>query len=172
MVRSASFALLALASGSCVLACGPPESHPNVPAVACDMRLLGACIISTTSVRYDPSEIERQIRGALAYWNAPEMTLEAYTVVYQPEEITTCGFPDASGCTWWDYHVIEIEALDPACPETAQLVHEIGHVLHHDPGHRGPWWSWKDEQDATFDLVRELGATPACAASRYYTVRP
>ena len=61
--------------------------------------------------------------------------------------------------------------LDPSCPETAQLVHEVGHVIHHDGGHSGPWWDWAGEQNATWDMVRTFGASPGCASSRYYLTR-
>jgi hypothetical protein len=47
----------------------------------------------------------------------------------------------------------------------------MGHVIHHDGGHTGPWWDWIGEQNATWDIVRSEGASPGCVQSLYYVTR-
>jgi hypothetical protein len=161
--------LLACAS-LLLVACGGP-APADVRPKRCDTTVLGACVVSA-GVDYDPEHIERALRLALAYWNVPEDTLSGWAIVFSPGEVTCNGGP-GTGCTYWDANrTAVVQVLDPRCPETAQLVHELGHVLHHDPGHTGPWWSWTDEQDATWGIVRSPGATTGCTASRYYVQRP
>ncbi|HET7752969.1 MAG TPA: hypothetical protein VFK85_03585 [Anaeromyxobacteraceae bacterium] len=137
----------------------------------CDEVVMGACVVSNAQP-FEATYVERSIRLALAYWNAPEDTLAGWAIVYGTQEIDCGSTTGASGCAWWDENrTIELQVLDPDCPETAQLVHEIGHVLHHDGGHTGPWWNWTAEQNATWDVVRLPGASPGCAVSRYYVTR-
>jgi hypothetical protein len=160
MHRLAWLALLA--------ACGTQSGLPRPDH--CDQTVLGACVVSETRPA-DPVQLERQVRAALAYWNAPETTLSGWAIVFKAGAV---GCPTAlgTGCTSWKDDVIDLQTLDPDCLEATQLVHEIGHVLHHDPGHTGPWWSWPREQDATWDIVHHPGASPGCAVTRYYVIRP
>lgn len=164
-MRARALAIVIVCSG-----CG--AASPGVRPDHCDDVVLGACVASDTG-RYEPRVLERDVRLALAYWGAPAELLAGWAIALRSGEVA-CPTALGSGCTHWDDAVrtIELQVLDPACPETAQLVHEIGHVIHHDPGHGGPWWSWKHEQDATFSIVREPGASPGCARSGYYTTVP
>ena len=153
-----------------LVGCGGP-AEPRVRPGACDSTVAGACIVGAAP-GLDAVHLDRQIRLALAYWGAPEDTLHGWAIVFDPGEVP-CPTAPGSGCTWWDENrTIQLQVLDPKCLETSQLVHEIGHVLHHDRGHTGPWWSWTGEQDRTWEIVRSAGATPGCAASRYYVARP
>jgi hypothetical protein len=154
-----------------IAGCGGPPDGEVVRPATCDAVVMGACVVSQAQP-YDTRFIERSIRGALAYWNAPPDTLEGWAIVYGTEQIDCGATPGASGCAWWDENrTIALQVLDPDCPETAQLVHEIGHVLFRDGGHSGPWWNWAAEQNATWELVRTAGASPGCAESRYYVTR-
>jgi hypothetical protein len=131
----------------------------------------GVCVSSSVGA-YDARYIERSIRGALAYWNAPADALDGWAIVYGTDAISCGSTEGASGCARWDDNrTIQLQVLDPGCPETAQLVHEVGHAIHHDGDHEGPWWDWVAEQNATFELVRAAGASPGCAQSRYYVTR-
>jgi hypothetical protein len=146
-------------------------ADPVVRPGTCDATVAGACIVGAAP-NLDAAHLERQIALALAYWSAPPETLAGWAIVFSPGEVA-CPTALGSGCTWWDSNrTIELEVLDAHCLETAQLVHEIGHVIHHDGGHTGPWWNWTAEQDRTWEIVRSPGASPACAASRYYVAKP
>jgi hypothetical protein len=167
-MRRVAITLLLLA------ACGgsePGSSSGGLSSADCDSVVLGVCMKSL-GPRYDPRYLERSLRLALQYWNAQEGALAGWRIVYGPTEIACGATTGASGCARWDVNVIELQALDPACHETAQLVHEIGHALHRDAGHQGSFWSWSGEQEATWQIVRSPGASPACAVSRYYVARP
>jgi hypothetical protein len=147
------------------------DSGPRVRPSNCETTVAGACIVGA-SPNLDPQHLERQIRLSLAYWNAPEDALEGWAIVFSPDAVP-CPTAPGAGCTWWDGNkTIEVQALDAHCLETSQLVHEIGHALHHDGGHTGPWWNWTREQDETWEIVRSPDASPGCAASRYYVAKP
>lgn len=160
---------LLLGAGICV-GCG--GAAPSVRPASCDEVVLGACVASETG-RYEADILERQVRLALAYWGAPPERLAGWAIALRAGPVA-CPTARGTGCTWWDDEVrtIELEVLDTACPETSQLVHEVGHVLHHDGGYAGPWWSWEGEQHRTFEIVRSPGASPGCAASRWYGAPP
>jgi hypothetical protein len=132
---------------------------------------MGVCVVSSARP-YEARYVERAIKLALAYWNAPEDALSGWAIAYGTDQIECGATAAASGCSWWDENrTIQLQVLDPDCPETAQLVHELGHVIHRDSGHSGPWWNWIGEQNATWDIVRSAGASPGCAQSRYYISR-
>ena len=162
---------VAVAAAVLVVGCGGEAPGPVVRPSQCDDVVLGVCVVS----RAQPVEaryVERSLRLALAYWGASEEALAGWAIVYGTEQIPCGATPAASGCAWWDENrTVELQMLDPECPETAQLVHEVGHVLHRDGGHSGPWWDWIGEQNATWDIVRTEGASPGCARSRYYVTR-
>jgi hypothetical protein len=145
---------------------------PDVRPKACDGRVDGVCIASRDH-SYSAQYIDRQMDSALQYWNAPASALDGWAIEYTAGEVP-CPTALGSGCTWWDDDVktIVIQTLDVDCPETAQLVHEIGHVLHHDPDHSGPWWNWQAEQHRTWEIVRSPGASPGCSSSLFYVVAP
>jgi hypothetical protein len=159
----------AAAAAPVCAACG---GSAGVRPTSCDDTVLSACVVSKTQP-YDRRYVERALGQALDYWNAPPETLAGWAIVFEPGEVECTSGP-ASGCTHWDADVrtIEVQVLDPACVETAQLVHELGHVLHEDPAHTGPLWSWRREQDATYAMVRTPGSSPACGRSLFYTVDP
>jgi hypothetical protein len=156
---------LALAALAGCLACR------DVRPKRCDEVVLGACVASQAG-RYDRAALERQLTLALQYWKAPPDLLRGWAIVFTPDPVP-CPRSPGSGCTWWDGNrTIQVQVLDARCPETAQLVHELGHVLHHDPWHWGGWWSWRGEQVATWKIVRGPGASPGCAATRFYDREP
>lgn len=162
---------MVVAVGVVLGGCGGPPDGPDVRPAQCDDVVMGVCVVSNVGA-YDAQYIERSVRGALAYWNAPAEALEGWAIVYGPDAISCGSTEGASGCARWDDNrTIQLQVLDPDCPETAQLVHEVGHAVHHDGGHSGPWWDWVAEQNATFELVRTPGASPGCAQSRYYVTR-
>lgn len=162
MRQFATVCLLAL-----LAACGGPPAGERPDH--CDAQVLGTCVVSDRPV--DAAHVERALRLALGYWNAPEGAAAGWAFVFVTGE-TTCNGAPASGCTHLDgSRTVTMQVLDPDCIETAQLVHELGHVLHGDPDHRGPWWSWSGEQTETWRVVRSPGASPGCATSAYY-VRP
>lgn len=128
----------------------------------------GAYVIVEGAVARDRAAIDRTIESALAYWSAPSDALARWLVTFEDHEVECNGHP-ATGCTSWRRGTVRLQVLDPRCPETAQLVHEMGHVLLHDPGHRARAWCRDAEQEATRRLVRAPAASPRCGASRYYT---
>jgi hypothetical protein len=149
-------------------ACGGPTEHQRPDR--CDATVLGSCVVSDGPL--DATHLERTLRLALGSWSASDDALAGWAIVFKAG-IVTCNGAPAAGCTYLDgSRVIEVQALDPECLETAQLVHELGHALHGDTGHAGPWWSWAGEQTQTWSAVRSPGASPGCAASRYYVHRP
>jgi hypothetical protein len=160
-----SIVLFLLAAG-----CGG-EPHPVVRPTECDRTVLGACVVGAAP-NLDTKYLERQMRLSLAYWNEPEGALEGWAIVFSRDTVP-CPTAPASGCTWWDSSkTIELHALDPDCLEASMLVHEIGHAVHHDRRHTGPWWNWTKEQQQTWEIVRSPDASPGCRASRYYMSRP
>lgn len=128
----------------------------------------GAYVMLEGRVARDRAAVERALGRALAYWSAPAGALDRWLVTYEDHEVA-CNGARATGCCSWRRGTLRVQVLDPACPETAQLVHEVGHVLLHDPGHRDARWSWEREQEATRALVRGPGASAGCARSGYYT---
>lgn len=128
----------------------------------------GAWVMLEGTVAPDRAAVDRALDRALAYWSAPPGALDRWLLTYEDHEVTCNGAP-ATGCTSWREGTLRVQVLDPRCPETAQLVHEVGHVVLHDPGHRERAWCWEAEQEATRALVRDPGASAGCAASRYYT---
>ena len=130
----------------------------------------GAWVRLDAGVAGGRAAVDRALDRALAYWSAPPDALRGWLVGYEDHEVA-CNGARASGCTSWRRGTLEVQALDPRCPETAQVVHEVGHVVLHDAGHRDPRWRRDAEQEATRALVREPGASAGCAASRYYVGR-
>jgi hypothetical protein len=128
----------------------------------------GAYVILDRGVARDRVAVERALARAIAYWSAPAGVLDRWLVTYEDHEVE-CNGDRATGCTSWRKGTLRLQVLDPRCPETAQLVHELGHVVLHDPGHRDAAWCWDTEQEATRALVRGPGASAGCAPSGYYT---
>jgi hypothetical protein len=130
----------------------------------------GAWVVLEGAVTRDRAAIDRALDAALGYWSAPPDALDRWLVTFEDHEVDCNGAP-ASGCTSWRRATLRLQVLDPRCPETAQLVHELGHVVLHDAGHREDAWCRGAEQEATRALVRGPGASAGCAGTRYY-VRP
>lgn len=128
----------------------------------------GAYVMLEGGVVRDRAAVDRALGHALAYWSAPAGALDRWLVTYEDHEVA-CNGERATGCTSWREGTLRVQVLDPRCPETAQLVHEVGHVVLHDPGHRAAAWCWEAEQEATRALVRGPGASAGCASSPYYT---
>ncbi len=162
-----------VAAALALAGCGGGAAPSGVRPDRCDFQALGACVAVEGGLAVDPAHVERQLRMALDYWGATDDALADWAIVFV-EGAPNCNGAPSSGCTWYGAadRTVRVHALDDACPETAQLVHELGHVLHGDGAHQGPWWSWTAEQDATYDVVRRPGASAGCGATRYYTARP
>lgn len=166
-VLAAAIALAAYAASR------PPQRHdPPDPCFAAEPERCfvshGAHVVLGGSVARDRAAIDRALDGALAYWGAPPGVLRGWVITLDDHEVE-CNGGRASGCCSWRRATLLLQALDPGCPETTQLVHELGHVLLHDPDHRDGRWCWEAEQDATLALVRGPGASAGCAHSGYYT---
>lgn len=131
----------------------------------------GAWIVLDGAVAPERAAVERALGRALAYWAAPPDALAGWLVTYEDREVD-CNGDRASGCASWRRGTLRLQVLDPACPETAQLVHEVGHVVLHDAGHRDARWCRDAEQEEIRALVRGPGASPGCARSRHYTGAP
>lgn len=128
----------------------------------------GACVVVTDTISSDPECIRRALERAQQYWDSPGDTLDGWLVVFLDHEIECNGAP-ASACTSLRYRIMGLQALDPACPETAQVVHDLGHVILRETSHASEQWCWESEQEATRLIVRAPDASPGCAASGYYT---
>ena len=164
-------ALLALCAASCrVRRDDPPDpcfaSEPDRCFVS-----HGAWVVLDRAVARGHAAVDRALDRAIGYWSAPPDALRGWLVTLEDHEVECNGAP-ASGCTSWRRGTLRVQVLDPACPETAQLVHELGHVVHQDPGHRERGWCRDAEQEATRELVRGPGASAGCGRSRYYTGPP
>jgi hypothetical protein len=145
---------------------GPPDPCFATEPERCFVAR-GAWVKLDPGVARDRAAVERTLDGAMAYWRAPPGVLDRWFLTYEDHEVE-CNGGRATGCTSWRKGTLRLQVLDPRCPETAQVVHELGHVILHDPGHRDGAWCRDAEQEATRALVRGPGASPACAASRYY----
>jgi hypothetical protein len=145
---------------------GPPDPCFATAPDRCFLSR-GAWIILDRDVARDRAAVERAIDGARSYWSAPPGVLDRWLLTFEDHEVE-CNGDRATGCTSWRNGTLRLQVLDPKCPETAQLVHELGHVVLHDPGHRDRAWCRDAEQEATRALVRGAGASPACARSGYY----
>ncbi|HXJ80246.1 MAG TPA: hypothetical protein VMS64_16380 [Candidatus Methylomirabilis sp.] len=168
----ASFAVLGVAL--VVSACGATaaaRSDPPDPCFASDpqrcFRSHGAYVMFNGLAVGDPGAIDRAIESALEYWSAGPDLLDGWLITYL-DHAPGCDGP-AVGCTSWDDRTMQLQALDPSCPETAPLVHEVGHALLHDPEHLSSRWCWQTEQEETRRIVRAPDASPGCAASGFYT---
>lgn len=128
----------------------------------------GAYVMLGGAVARERAAIDRALDRAISYWAAPPDVLARWLVTYEDREVE-CNGDRASGCTSWRHGTLRLQTLDPACPETAQLVHEVGHVVLHDPGHRDRRWCRDTEQEETRALVRAAGASAGCARSLHYT---
>jgi hypothetical protein len=131
----------------------------------------GAYVMLNGAVARDAAAVDRAMAHALAYWAAPAGVLDGWVLTFEDHEVE-CNGGRASGCTSWRRRTLVLQTLDPSCPETAQLVHELGHVVLHDPGHADRRWCREAEQEATRALVRSPGASAGCAASGFYTQPP
>jgi hypothetical protein len=171
---------IALAAAACLVALGAPACRvrrdaPPDPCFAAEpdrcFASHGAWVKLDRTVAPGRAAVDRALGAAIAYWSAPPEVLRGWLVTLEDREVQCNGAP-ASGCTSWRRGTLRVQVLDPACPETAQLVHELGHVVHDDPGHRDRAWCRDAEQEATRALVREPGASAGCARSRYYVGPP
>jgi hypothetical protein len=161
-------ALIALRAGSRpARRDGPPDPCFAAEPARCFVSH-GAYVMLDGAVARDRQAVDRALDRAFGYWSAPPDVLAGWVVTYEDHEVV-CNGARASGCCSWREGTLRLQVLDPACPETAQLVHELGHAVLHDPGHRDPRWSRGREQDETRRSVREPGASAGCARSRYYT---
>lgn len=151
-MRNLLFLCLLLSGAACDF--GSREDWP----ARCDATVLGACVAGP----YAPGYVERQMRMALAYWNAEADTLNGWALIYKDGTIECPGVGESAGCTILGEAVVELYVPAPRCPENSALVHEIGHVLHGDPQHLGPWWNAADEQAATLHIMHDPGASPGC----------
>jgi hypothetical protein len=146
---------------------GPPEECFTSEPDRCFVSH-GAYVKLNGAVVRDSAAVHRAIARAMAYWSAVTGDLDGWVITFEDHEVE-CNGARASGCTSWRRRTLALQVLDASCPETAQLVHELGHVVLHDPGHRDSRWCPGAEQEATRALVRSSGASAGCAASRYYT---
>jgi hypothetical protein len=170
--RRLGTALMALLVASCEL---PPPWERHDPPDPCFQAEPERCFVShgayvmlTGAVAGDPACLDRAIERAMQYWAARPDALEEWLITYADHELACNGHP-ASGCACWHHGTLDLQALDVSCPETAQLVHELGHVVLYDPGHFDERWCWETEQEATREIVRAPDANVGCAASGYYT---
>ncbi len=164
-MRNATKAFL-IGCVTALVGCGLQD---DIRPASCDYEALYACVVVLPGVHIDREHVERQLAMACAYWHAPENVLAGWAIVYFPEELT-CNGGRASGCTYVNYRIrtIQVQALDPDCAETAQLVHEVGHTVVGDTWHEGPCWDYDREQRATCHVVRDPGASPGCADCAFY----
>ena len=170
---------VALAAGVsvAVAATATRQARFDAPPDACFAAEPDRCFVShgawvelDPTIAHDRAAVERVLDGALAYWSAPAGALDRWHVTFEDHEVQCNGEP-ASGCTSWRSGTLRLQVLDRRCPETAQIVHELGHVVLHDAGHRDGAWCHDAEQEATRVLVRGPGASAGCASTGYY-VRP
>jgi hypothetical protein len=169
--RPRLLALAAVLAGS-LASCSARRDAPPDPCFASEPERCfvshGAWVRLDGGVAPGRAAVDRALARGLAYWSAPPDLLRGWLITYEDREVE-CNGARASGCTSWRQGTLRLQVLDAACPETAQLVHELGHVVHHDPRHRDARWSREAEQEATGARVRGPGASAGCAASRYYT---
>ena len=165
-------AVAAIAAGVCAVSCSLERDRPPDACFASEPDRCfvshGAWVMLDGAVARDRAAIGRAIDHAIAYWSAPPEVLDRWLITYEDREVE-CNGGRATGCASWRRRTLRLQTLDVSCPETAQLVHELGHVVHHDPGHQDARWCRDTEQEATRALVRAPGASAGCAASRYYT---
>jgi hypothetical protein len=162
----------ALALGVCAVSHSlergaPPDPCPPSEPDRCFVSH-GAHVRLEGAVARDRAAVDRAIDQAIEYWSAPPDVLGGWLITYEDHEVE-CNGGRASGCCDWRRRTLRLQTLDVSCPETAQLVHELGHVVLHDPRHRSARWCRETEQEATRALVRAPGASAGCAASPYYT---
>jgi hypothetical protein len=176
-VVAAAIAIAVASAGAVALAAATRPLRRDAPPDGCFAAEPDRCFVSHGAwvelgrgVVRDRAAVDRALTAALAYWSAPPDALARWLVTFEDHEVE-CNGERATGCTSWRRGTMRLQVLDPRCPETAQVVHEVGHVVLHDAGHRDAAWCRSTEQEATRALVRGLGASAGCRTSGYY-VRP
>jgi hypothetical protein len=89
-----------------------------------------------------PTRLESTVSAALRYWGGTWTDLAGSTIALEGVPHVQCGGLDGSiGCFDGDIRVSTQDAgAHFQCVEQTVLVHEVGHAVIGDPGHRDPRW--------------------------------